>query len=131
MSWANIVESTADLVQTDLKKIEIKNEEEIVYNPYSVLEFRNIEEEFEDKYIRNIENISFEFKEFIYGQYLPFMDRNINVKYDIYDFVKDHSLDYDKLNKEIEIYNNQLIEKYNKEIEKIEKEYEDIECLSD
>ena len=131
MNWAKLVESTADLVQTDLKKVEIKKEEEIVYNPYSVLEFRNIEEEFEDKYLRNIEDISFEFKKFIYEHYLPFMDKNINIRYDIYDFVKDHCVEYSKLNKEIEIHNNQLIEEYDKEMEELEKEYEEIECLSD
>lgn len=125
MNWAKIVENSSDLVQTDLKKEIKKEEQEIIYNPYSVLDFRNVEDEFLDNYIRKIENISFEFKEFIYNNYLPFMDKNINVKYNLYDFIKDNCNEYNKLYKEIEVYNNQLIEKYNKEMEELEKEYEE------
>ena len=47
MNWAKIVESTSDLVQTDLKKEIKKEEEEIIYNPYSVLNLKDIEDEFE------------------------------------------------------------------------------------
>jgi hypothetical protein len=129
MNWAKIVENSSDLVQTDLKKEIKKEEQEIVYNPYSVLDFRNVEDEFLDNYIRKIENISFEFKEFIYNNYLPFMDKNINVKYNLYDFIKDNCNEYNKLYKEIEVYNNQLIEEYNKEMEELEKEYEEEEEL--
>ena len=86
MNWAKIVENSSDLIQTDLKKEIKKEEQEIVYNPYSVLDFRNVEDEFLDNYIRKIENISFEFKQFVYNNYLPFMDKNINVKYNGRDF---------------------------------------------
>lgn len=129
MNWAKIVENSSDLIQKDLKKEIKKEEKEIVYNPYSVLDFRNIEDEFLDTYIRKIENISFEFKQFVYNNYLPFMDKNINVKYNIYDFIKDNCHEYNKLYKEIEGYNNQLIEEYNKEMEELEKEYEEEEEL--
>ena len=129
MNWAKIVENSSDLVQIDLKKEIKKEEKEVVYNPYSVLDFRNVENEFLDNYIRKIENISFEFKELVYNNYLPFMDKNINVKYNIYDFIKDNCNEYNKLYKEIEVYNNQLIEDYNKEMEEIEKEYEEEEEL--
>ena len=101
MNWAKIVESTSDLVQTDLKKEIKKEEEEIIYNPYSVLNLKDIEDEFEYKYMRNIEDISFEFKEFIFNNYLPFMDKNINVKYNIYDFIKNNCSEYEKLYKKI------------------------------
>jgi hypothetical protein len=57
------------------------------------------------------------------------MDKNINVKYNLYDFIKDNCNEYNKLYKEIEVYNNQLIEEYNKEMEELEKEYEEEEEL--
>ena len=131
MNWAKIVESTSDLVQTDLKKEIKKEEEEIIYNPYSVLNLKDIEDEFEYKYMRNIEDISFEFKEFIFNNYLPFMDKNINVKYNIYDFIKNNCSEYEKLYKNIELYNNYIIEEYNKEIEELEKEFEEEEFGDD
>ena len=129
MNWAKIVENSSDLVQIDLKKEIKKEKEEVIYNPYSVLDFRNVENEFLDNYIRKIENISFEFKQFVYNNYLPFMDKNINVKYNLYDFIKNNCNEYNKLYKEIEVYNNQLIEEYNKEMEELEKEYEEEEEL--
>jgi len=131
MNWAKIVEKTSDLEQKDLIKEIKKEKEEIIINPYSVLEFRNVEDEFQDKYMKQIEDISFEFREYIYSHYLPFMDKNINVKYNIYDFIKDNNHEYNKLYKEIELYNNNLIEKYNNEMEELEKEYENEELGTD
>lgn len=121
MSWLDITKKNCDIEQ---EKVENKKEEkeEKIYNPYNVLLFKNIEDEFEYKYLSKICNISFEFKEYIYNNFLPFMDKNINVEYTIYDFIYENSYEYKNVENFVNEYNNKLKEEYDIELKEIEEE---------
>ena len=39
-------------------------------------------------------DISIEFRDYIYKNYLPFMDKNVFVNYTLHDFIKNNSVEY-------------------------------------
>jgi len=130
MSWASIASKNKDIKQEKIKK-EVKIVEK-VNDPYSVLNFLDIDDEFEYKYLKNMTNISVEFKDFIHKNFLPFMDKvSLDIKYTVYDFIKNNCEEYDKVEKYVINYNNELIEDYEKEQEEIEKELAEEEYISD
>ena len=59
------------------------------------------------------------------------IQKNQETNYDIYDLIKDHSIEYKKVAKYVKDYNDELIKEYEKEIEEINKEIEEEENLSD
>ena len=112
MNWSEVAKKNKDKKQ---KKIVVQEEikEKVEYNPYSELNFKDVDDEFDYKYLDKMTDISIEFRDFISNNYLPFMDKRININYDIYDLIKDHSYEYEK------------------EMEEIRKEIEEEENLSD
>lgn len=130
MSWAEKAKKNQDKKQ-DKIIIETKRVEEIIHNPYSILNLKDIEDEFDYKYLDKMTDISIEFRDYISNNYLPFMDKRININYDIYDLIKDHSYEYKKVVKYVKEYNENLIKDYEKEMEEINKEIEEEENLSD
>jgi hypothetical protein len=122
MSWCDIIKKNTNIIN-EVKKEEviIKNE---VINPYSILNFKNIDDEFDHKYHRNILNISFELRNYISYNFLPFMDK-LNTTYNIFDFMKENSYEYEKVFKEVKKYNNELIKEYDEEQRELEKEAEE------
>lgn len=130
MDWAKIASKNKDKEQVKIKKEE-KIETKIIENPYSILNFKDVDEEFEFKYLDKITDISIEFRDFIYKNYLPFMDKNVFVNYTLYDFIKNNSVEYENTIRMVENYNQELIDDYNKEQEELEKELEDEDYISD
>lgn len=130
MSWAKIASSNKDKIQEKIKKEAIIKEEK-KYDPYSILNFKEVEEEFEFKYLDKMTDISIEFRDFIYRNYLPFMDKNVFVNYTLYDFIKNNSVEYENTIRMVENYNQELIDDYNKEQEELEKELEEEDYISD
>lgn len=130
MNYANIAKKNKDKEQFKIVK-EKKKDIEKVFNPYSELNFKNEDDEFEYKYLEKMTDISIEFRDFISKNYLPFMDKIINVNYHIYDYIKDYSYEYKKVAEHVKNYNEDLIIEYDKEMEELQKELEDEENLSD
>jgi|TARA_B110000483_G_scaffold43534_2_gene54378 RNase adaptor protein for sRNA GlmZ degradation len=130
MNYADITKKNNDIIQPKIKKEEVKKEI-VVYNKYSDLVFKDVEDEFDFKYLRNITDISIDFRDYINKNYLPFMDKIIGIEYHIYDFLKYNSKEYHKTLKHVEEYNNNLIEEYDKELEEIEKELAEEQYISD
>lgn len=130
MNYADIAKKNTDVIQPKIKKEEEKKEI-VVYNKYSDLVFKDIEDEYDFKYLREITDISIDFRDYINKNYLPFMDRMINVEYHIYDFLKYNSIEYNKTLQQVEDYNNNLMKEYDKELEEIEKEMIEEEYISD
>jgi hypothetical protein len=130
MSWAEKLRKNKDIEQKHIEKKEIKNEVKI-FDPYSILNFMNIDDEFEYKYLDKMTDISIEFREYVSSNYLPFMNKVIHINYTTYDFIKDYSYEYDNTLKYVNNYNKSLIDEYNKEQEEIQKEIDDQEGLSD
>lgn len=130
MSWAEKLKKNKDVEQQNIVKKEIK-EPEKVCDPYSVLNFMDIDDEFEYKYLDKMTDISIEFRDYISKNYLPFMDKVIYVNYTTYDFIKDYSYEFDNTLKYVNNHNQNLVDEYNKEQEEIQKEIDEEECLSD
>lgn len=130
MNWAKIASSNKDKIQEKIKKEPIIEQEKEL-DPYSILNFKDVEEEFEYKYLDKMTDISIEFRDFIYKNYLPFMDKNVFVNYTLYDFIKNNSVEYNNTIRMVESYNQGLIDDYNKEQEEIEKELDEEDYISD
>lgn len=130
MDWVSIVSKNKDKIQEKIKKNQIV-EQEKEFDPYSILNFKDIDEEFEFKYLDKMTDISIQFRDYIYKNYLPFMDKSVFVNYTLYDFIKNNSVEYSNTIKIVENYNQELIDEYNKEQEELEKELEDEDYISD
>ena len=130
MNWAEKLKKSKDIEQKKIVKKEIKEPEKI-HDPYSVLNFMDVDDEFDYKYLDKMTDISIEFRDYISKNFLPFMNKVIYVKYTTYDFMKDYSYEFDNTLKYVNNYNQDLVDEYNKEQEEIQKEIEEEECLSD
>lgn len=130
MNWAELAKKNKDKEQVKPKKEE-KVEQKKVYNKYSHLPFKDVEDEFEYKYLNKLTDISIEFRDYVNKNYLPFMDKIMYVKYNIYDFIKNNSEEFTKTLNHVEEYNKDLIKEYDKELEEIEKELMEEEYISD
>lgn len=81
------------LVKKEEKKEEYIDEEELKYNAF----LKDVDEEFDYLYMAKINDIQFEFKEYLKENAYPFMDKlNLN-NYGFFDFIKYSSENYDKL----------------------------------
>lgn len=129
MSWAKITAKNKDKEQEIIVK-EKKNEQKI-YDPYSHLMFKNIDDEFEYRYLNKMSNISVQFRDFISKHFLPFMDKIIYVNYTTYDFIKENSYEYNIVENYVNNYNQELINEYEKENEELERELAEEEYISD
>ena len=122
MNWCDITKINTNLIK-EVKKEEVIIKKEVI-NPYSILNLKNIDDEFDYIHHRNILNISFEFRNYISYNFLPFMDK-LNTTYNIFDFIKENSYEYTKVINKVEKYNNELIKEYNQEQDELEKEFEE------
>jgi hypothetical protein len=92
------------------------------------LNIRDIDDEFEYKYLTNICNIRTDFREYIEKEYLPFLNNStIGSNYNFQDFIKYNSKNYYKLEKEINTHN----EEYMKKLEEENDELYDINYYSE
>ena len=114
------------LTKTENKKdINCKKTEPVsIENPNKYTIYDSIDDEFHLKYSENINNIELEFKKFLEDNSIPFYDKNINDKLDIYKFIKDNCEEFTKLNNTIiEINNANENESDNLSDDDIETEY--------
>jgi len=130
MSWADLARKNKDIEQKKIIKEEIKKEI-VINNIYQNIVFKDLEDEFDYKYLNKLTDISIDFRDYIYKNYLPFMDKMINVEYHIYDFIRLNSEEYQNTIKHVKEYNDTLIEEFEKEQEEIEKELAEEEYISD
>lgn len=112
MNWKDIVQKNKN------KSVESKNNEHdscqneevidqssSIYDDYSSY-FKDIDEEFDYLYYRRISSLKEAFKELIERQALPFLnDEHTNLDYTFYDFIKDSSINYDNIKRDVDEYN--------------------------
>ena len=130
MNWAEKLKESKNIEQKKIVKKEIKEPEKII-DPYSVLNFMDVDDEFDYKYLDKMTDISIEFRDYISKNFLPFMNKVIYVNYTTYDFIKDYSYEYEKTLNYVNNHNQELVDEYDKEQEEIQKEIEEEEYLSD
>jgi hypothetical protein len=96
------------LTKTENKKdINCKKTEPVnIETPIKYTIYDSIDDEFHLKYNETINNIELEFKKFLEDNSIPFYDKNINDKLDIYKFIKDNCEEFTKLNNTIIEINN-------------------------
>jgi len=81
------------LLKKEEKNEEYIDEEELKYNAF----IKDVDDEFDHLYMAKINDIQFEFKEYLKENSYPFMDKlNLN-NYGFFDFIKYSSENYNKL----------------------------------
>lgn len=122
MNWLDAVNKKP----TNIQNIEKPEEdyEEVVEMIHDFL-FKNPEEEFEIEHKEKMVNIKVDFRNFIEEHYLPFFDNIHNNEYNMFDFLKLHSNNFDKIKEKVEEENRLFEEEIIKENEEIEKELEE------
>lgn len=117
MNWAEVLkEGNKEFV---VKKAE--NKVEIIEDKIEYEIFKNTDDEFEYKYSSIIIDIQIIFEDHINNYYLPFLNKITNLKYNFYDFIKEHCVEYDKINESVRI-DNKLIQD---ELDAEQKEFEE------
>jgi hypothetical protein len=95
------------LTKTENKKDNSTKKEQVsIENPNKYTIYDSIDDEFDLKYNETINNIELEFKKFLEDNSIPFYDKNINDKLDVYKFIKDNCEEFTKLNNTIIEINN-------------------------
>jgi hypothetical protein len=95
------------LTKTENKKDNSTKKEQVsIENPNKYTIYDSIDDEFHLKYNEIINNIELEFKKFLQDNSIPFYDKNINDKLEIYKFIKDNCEEFTKLNNTIIEINN-------------------------
>ena len=125
MSWANILKKNNKQFETE-KTVESEQEYEgnIDINDINI---KDLDEEFEYMYIKDIVDIKCDLKEYIESRCLPFLNRsNINIYHNFYEFIKNNCINLHELENKL----NKEYEKYLEELEKEEEEYY-YDCLSE
>lgn len=92
--------------------------EDLDYKFYRTYGLKNVEEEYDYKYANNIGVIIVEFRDLL-SNYKAY-DISNKFAYNLYDFIKYYSKNYDKLIKTVKKYNDKLEEELEKELEEEE-----------
>ena len=124
MDWKSVVSKNSDKIIENIKKepdIIVNNDDKQV----SVINYLDVDTEFDFKYISDIYSIKEEFKEFIDFHILPFMEEDHrNFKFNFIDFIKNNSKNYLDIEKKVFDYNNNLDKEF-------EEEYNEDDILND
>lgn len=111
MDWKSVVSKNSDKKIEPIDKLDEdiidKNENIIKDNSYLV-SYLDIDDEFDFAYSRKISYIKEEFKDFINFHALPFMDKHMNIEFNFYDFIKNNSLNYLKIEKKVIQHNDDI-----------------------
>ena len=121
MNWVNVLKSGEKEFLIEKKQ----EKKEIVIEKEDINIFVNPDEEFEYKYNTNMSEIKIAFEEYIRENGLPFLDNLNNTNYNIYDYMKEHSIEYSKLYNVIEIENKCIQKVFEEEQKELEKELEE------
>lgn len=121
MNWVNVLKSGEKdfFIEKKQEKKEIVKEKE----DFNI--FINSDEEFEYKYNSTMTEIKIVFEEYIRENGLPFLNNLNNTNYNIYDYMKEHSIEYSKLCNTIEIENNCIQKEFEEEQKELEEELEE------
>lgn len=127
-SWSDMIKnkSTNEKVEINQKKKKVKSvlnkktEYDIENEIYRTYGLKNVEEEYDYKYADRIGEIIVEFRDLL-SNYKAY---NISNKfgYNLYNFIKYHSNNYDRLIETVEKYNDNLEEELEKELEEEEED---------
>ena len=104
---------------------------EILFNNYSKdnIIYKDVDDEYDFKYMRKISYLKEEFKELINFHSLPFLDKeHINYDYNFNDYIKENCENFIKVEKEVNNYNkeinNEIEEENKKKYEEYKEEYD-------
>lgn len=120
-SWSDMIKNKS----TDEKKKQVKSVlnkkteyDNVDYQFFRTYGLKNVEEEYDYKYADRIGEIIVEFRDLL-SNYKAY---NISNKFgnNLYNFIKYHSNNYDRLIEEVEKYNDNLEEELEKELEEEE-----------
>ncbi len=101
-----------DIIQKNTKQIEKKVTTQVTFEEDTIPQYNllNLDEEFDRVYSLVIDDIHYEFAEFIRKEYLPFMNRsNMTGKYLFTNYLKYHSKNYYDLKDKIDKENEEII----------------------
>ena len=103
-----------------IKKKKVINSENSEYINIKTYGLKNVDEEFDYKYTDSIGDIIVEFRD-LFSNYKAY---DISNKFgsNLYNFIKYHSNNYDRLIETVEKYNDKIEEELEKELEKEEEE---------
>lgn len=124
-NWISVLEKNKNQFETNLEK---KVEDTEIIEENNHLDFyRDIDDEFEHKYLSKICDIKYEFKTYIENECFPFINKSYYGIHDFYDFIKYNCTNYYALEEEINVeYEKQLEEENNIE-ESFDENYSDYE----
>jgi hypothetical protein len=112
MDWKSVVSKNSDKNIEPIDKLDEdiidKNENIIKDNNSYLVSYLDIDDEFDFAYSRKISYIKEEFKDFINFHALPFMDKHMNIEFNFYDFIKNNSLNYLKIEKKVVQHNDDI-----------------------
>ena len=120
MSWVGVLKKNDKEFETTPKKKEPEfYEEAIEDDPF----IKDVDEEFEKKYMNAMIEIKIEFTDFIKDKALPFLNKVNHNKYNFYDFIKEHSAQFREVEKSVDKENEQYFNDLEKEEEELIEEY--------
>ena len=111
MDWKSVVSKNSDKNIEPIDKLDediIDKNENIIKDNCYLVSYLDIDDEFEFAYSRKISYIKEEFKDFINFNALPFMDKHMNFEFNFYDFIKNNSLNYLKIEKKVIQHNDDI-----------------------
>jgi hypothetical protein len=121
MNWIEVLKKGDKEFVVNKTKDKVEKVEDIIEQEI----FKNTDEEFEYKYNSIIIDIKIIFEDHIDNYYLPFLNKITNLKYNLYDFIKEHCEEYDKINESVIIDNKLIQDDIDKEQREIQEELED------
>ena len=112
MDWKSVVSKNSDKNIEPIDKLDEdiidKNENIIKDNNSYLVSYLDIDDEVDFAYSRKISYVKEEFKDFINFHALPFMDKHMNIEFNFYDFIKNNSLNYLKIEKKVVQHNDDI-----------------------
>jgi hypothetical protein len=116
MSWKNILTSNSKEFEKSLNT-NIENHEEEEYDIQYDINVKDVDDEFENKYLSKICDIKTDFRLYLEEEHLQFLNKtNIGGKFDFHDYIKFNSYNFYKLEKEINDYNEECMKEYMNEL---------------
>jgi hypothetical protein len=128
-NWVSVLNKNKIEFETKIEKNLEKTEiiEENNDFSYNLDFFRDIDDEFEHKYLTKICDLKYEFKKYIENECLPFINKSYYGINDFYDFIKYNCTNYYTLEEEINQEYEKMIEEENNIEETFEDNYSDYE----
>jgi len=127
MNWVNIVKEGPKEFIVE-KKEEVK---EVIEEIKEIDIFKDPEQEFDYKYSEQILDIKIAFQKHLSNYCLPFLDNINNLQYNLYDYIKQHCVQYNKVCEMVKLDNKIIQDELDAEQKEIEEELAEEEELFD